>query len=98
LSFKHKIVKNNDVIVLATDGMYDNLFPNQILEILDRNVKKGFCVLDIAKDLARTAFDISLDPKCDTPFAQEARKYGYHYTGGKSDDICVIVSKVKIYN
>ena len=31
-----------------------------------------------------------------SPFAKRAREYRYHYVGGKSDDITVVVGQAKI--
>lgn len=35
------------------------------------------------------------DPKYQSPFSYAALSAGYHYLGGKLDDICVIITYLK---
>ena len=37
-SITHKFVKNNDIIISATDGLFDNLYVWEILNIINNNV------------------------------------------------------------
>ena len=50
----------------------------------------------IADLIAQQSFKNSLDVKFESPFAKEARRSGYQFTGGKSDDISVTVGRVEI--
>ncbi|XP_051153037.1 probable protein phosphatase 2C 26 isoform X2 [Andrographis paniculata] len=91
-----------DTIVMGTDGLFDNVFDREIVSVV------GSCrnVLDSAKELAKIAHDHSLDSNFDSPYSQEARTHGIDVpwwkkimgmklTGGKRDDITVIVAEVK---
>lgn len=48
----------------------------------------------LSKELADWAFVRSENEQADTPFAEEAQRAGHHYTGGKPDDITVVVSLI----
>lgn len=89
-------VQHNDVFVIGTDGLFDNLAANQIKIILDEEAKenKQFDCATAAKTIASYAFKLSLDPNYQSPFAKSARQNGMHFKGGKSDDITVIVAQV----
>jgi len=91
LAFQHEL-KENDILILGTDGMFDNLFDNQVLDLLNEN--KEWSVEEISKALGAIAFEKSLDTSYMSPFAVGARKAGFYFLGGKSDDITIIVAKV----
>jgi len=91
LAFQHEI-KENDLLILGTDGMFDNLFDKQILNLLNEN--KKWSVEEISTALGAIAFEKSLDTTYMSPFAVGAKKAGFYYVGGKSDDITIIVAKV----
>src|SRR5690606_33711540 len=75
-------VKENDLIVLATDGLFDNLFDKTILSIIKEHEdlqSTADAILKMAKEVAKNTF-------MDTPFSLNARKNGVYYRGGKVDD------------
>ncbi|XP_023523450.1 probable protein phosphatase 2C 55 [Cucurbita pepo subsp. pepo] len=82
-----------DVIVIGTDGLFDNVFAKEIEDILVAEV-----AVDTAEDLAGLLAELALCNSSDTvndgPFAEEAREAGRIHRGGKIDDITVIVAKV----
>ena len=85
-----------DVIIMATDGVYDNLNENQVIEAINRG--KNPSATRMAANIAEDARRQSLDMEADTPYAREAQKnrdamYA-NGKGGKLDDICCIVVKV----
>jgi protein phosphatase PTC7 len=84
-------VKNGDIVVLGTDGLFDNLFADEIVSI----VKEHSDVSVMGDTLVKKAFERAVSRE-DSPFAQGARKAGYFYNGGKLDDITVIVAKVHV--
>jgi protein phosphatase PTC7 len=90
-TFTHEL-KYDDIVIVATDGIFDNLFNSRILKIVEEH--KGESVREIADSLANTAFKLSINEKYKSPFAVGARKAGFYYLGGKSDDITVVVGKV----
>ena len=89
-------VKNGDILVVGSDGLWDNLHRNKIVDIVKpyfiRN--KGSIKDDvdiIAEIIAKEAEKYSLLQNYMSPFAENARNYNYEYIGGKPDDITVVV-------
>ncbi|XP_073144121.1 probable protein phosphatase 2C 26 isoform X1 [Henckelia pumila] len=91
-----------DMVVMGSDGLFDNLFDQEIISIV------GSCddVSDAAKALANLAHTHSKDSSFESPYSLEARVHGFDVpwwkkllgmklTGGKLDDITVIVGQVK---
>lgn len=70
----------------------------QIAEVVSSVLEtEAFDANRVAEAIAQRAFEDSLKEDFDSPFAQEARKFGYRgYMGGKSDDISVTVGRVQI--
>ncbi|KAL0585089.1 hypothetical protein ABG067_005226 [Albugo candida] len=91
-------VQAEDVIILGTDGLFDNMYPSQIASVLDALEPQFLCEPQLAEMaancIAHEAHQIANDKKCHTPFAIAARKAGYTYNGGKMDDITVVISIV----
>ncbi|TMW88503.1 hypothetical protein EJD97_018485 [Solanum chilense] len=91
-----------DTIIMGSDGLFDNIFDQEIVSVVTTNDD----VSNAAKALADLARNHSVDTKFDSPFSLEARArgfdvpwwkkvFGMKLTGGKLDDITVIVGKVK---
>ena len=118
-------VRAGDLVVVGTDGLFDNLFAMDILhalagnkEVLPEEKRRGKHVLsvpirtdagnqlwdvktgrprvrELAQTVAQHAHGIARDyDKPRTPFATEARLAGFHWDGGKLDDITVLVAEV----
>ena len=89
----------NDIILTATDGIWDNIFKNDILNIINNslnNFKNDFDLIkSISFNLSNLAFKNSNNKNFISPFALEAKENGFNYIGGKSDDITLITSLVK---
>ncbi|XP_058075471.1 probable protein phosphatase 2C 1 isoform X6 [Magnolia sinica] len=90
-----------DTIVMGSDGLFDNVFDNEIVSTISRfrDASEG------AKALAELASNHSKDINFDSPYSLEARSRGFDVplwkkvvgmklTGGKLDDITVIVGHV----
>ncbi len=97
------LVDDKDVIILASDGIFDNIFDEDILKCLSyRNWDRGSIEDSDAEQaaicLAEKASLLSKDQEYDSPFAQHAKKYNKNEPGGKVDDITVIVAQVKFIN
>ena len=83
------------IVVLGTDGLFDNLYAEEVVDEINAFLsQQDFDAAEIAKHLADSAFKLSLNTEDITPFAENARKAGYKYKGGKSDDITVVVAKI----
>jgi protein phosphatase PTC7 len=92
-------VQDNDILVVGTDGLFDNMFDEQIIEIFQPFIKQSEAILDlelVAQMIAKRAEELSLNPKWNSPFAKEAYRNYYDFKGGKHDDVTVIVSQIKI--
>lgn len=90
-------VKLNDVIIAGTDGLFDNLFDENILELVEGYLKiQKFDSQQIANVIAKKAFEKSMDRNWKSPFAVNAIKAGYRsQIGGKEDDITVAIGKIE---
>ncbi|KAM6550308.1 hypothetical protein CsatB_000116 [Cannabis sativa] len=78
-----------DVIVLGTDGLFDNMFVSDIEDVL-----KMFSSMGSAFWLAEFSRRYSLMKDRKSPFSEAATKAGHSHTGGKFDDITVIVARI----
>jgi protein phosphatase PTC7 len=101
-------VSPGDVIVQATDGLWDNLRDGEMCEIVGARVPPtgGAEVAALAEDLCAAASRNSVDEGYPSPFMQEAvragqiqmsifdKMQGIEPTGGKLDDITVVVAEV----
>lgn len=120
-------LRHGDVLVFASDGLWDNLFDQDVLRLVsgamtrlgawettDDGVKVAhdltpFTQLDghdekgkpaavtlqslLATEIVAAAKAASLNQRLNGPFAKEVKKYypQENWSGGKVDDICVIV-------
>ncbi|OMO79820.1 phosphatase 2C (PP2C)-like protein [Corchorus capsularis] len=87
-------VEPGDVIIAGTDGLFDNLSEDQILEAAARGIEQGLDPEDVAWPVAQRAYNVSMDGQAVTPFMQASTLAGKRHTGGKQDDITVIVSRI----
>jgi protein phosphatase PTC7 len=92
-----------DIIVSGSDGFFDNIFDQEILAVISESPG----IDESAKALAELARKHSVDVRFDSPYSMEARSRGFDVpwwkkllgaklTGGKMDDITVIVAQVNI--
>lgn len=80
-----------DSVVVATDGMLDNVFNSEVAAAVTLLRHQGHKCSEVAKKLADLAHSNALKTTGDTPFAAGAREVGKHWDGGKMDDITVLV-------
>lgn len=76
-------VKRGDVVVAATDGVFDNLFDYKIANLLPRSRNP-------AKKVVEAARHISLSPSGITPWSELSGE-----VGGKPDDITAVVLRIR---
>lgn len=62
-------VQANDVIILATDGVFDNVWPEEIVELAPKDVDS---VEDAALAIACRASEHANDPDFESPYSKEA--------------------------
>lgn len=86
-------VMPGDVIVLGSDGLWDNLAQDCVLESVRNCINRGARAPTMALDLARAAFEASTDKDAVTPYSLGATEaFDMVYSGGKKDDITVIAA------
>lgn len=91
-------VEDGDVILLATDGVFDNV-PDQLLVTEMRKVegeRDPTKLQGVANSIAFMARSLAFDGAFLSPFAQSARENGIDAIGGKPDDITVLLATVAI--
>jgi len=91
-------VQDGDVILLATDGIFDNV-PDQILIAeMDKvqNCKDIEKIQQCANGIALMARKLSRDPKFMSPFSVNALAAGIVADGGKPDDITLLLATVAL--
>lgn len=91
-------VAPGDVIVAGTDGLFDNLYKNEITAIVVHAARIGMDPQTTAQKIAALARQRALDKNRQTPFSTAAQEAGFRYYGGKLDDITVVVSYVASTN
>ncbi|KAK7847426.1 regulator of nonsense transcripts 1 like protein [Quercus suber] len=73
-----------DVIVTATDGLFDNLYEKEIASAVSNSLQASLKPQDIAEYLAMRAQEVGQSACVRTPFADAAHAAGYvGYTGGQ---------------
>ena len=106
-TFQHE-VQNDDLVLLATDGVLDNIFPEHMLKMIEEQSQEKLQsakeLTQLADTIAQTAFTLSQDSEFLSPFYINARKDAdpkvqekyKDKTGGKIGDITIIVGKVNL--
>ncbi|XP_075499451.1 putative protein phosphatase 2C 55 [Primulina tabacum] len=92
-------VEAGDVIIAGTDGLFDNLFPEEIEAIVKVSLEQNDIQPNLlAESLAKAALEKSSDRSCKSPYGVAAQAAGLEYSGGKSDDITVVAGYVRAYS
>ncbi|CAG8466869.1 16064_t:CDS:2, partial [Racocetra fulgida] len=88
-------VQKRDVVVIGSDGIFDNLYEDDILEEITKFThSQGDDPQVISDALAWRAKAASEDVNNVSPFQSRAMQEGLYYQGGKKDDISVLVAVV----
>lgn len=87
-------VAPGDAIVAGTDGLFDNLYNNEITAVVVHAIRAGFGPQVTAQKIAALARQRAQDKDRQTPFSTAAQDAGFRYYGGKLDDITVVVSYI----
>jgi len=84
-------MKRGDLIVMASDGLFDNLFTDEIEDVL-----KASDPDKIATNLAVSAMAAACSNQKETPFSERVgEETDQIWRGGKMDDITVVVYRVQ---
>lgn len=86
---------SGDTIIMGTDGLFDNVFLPKIIEQVKVFRKENLSPQHLAGKLISMAHEASLDKKVETPYSRGfTEAFNLSSTGGKPDDITVIVAYV----
>ncbi|ONH64946.1 Protein phosphatase 2C 7, mitochondrial [Cyberlindnera fabianii] len=87
-------VEKDDIVMFATDGVIDNIDVKDIELYLSDNENKGLD--EVSKTFVNNVAALSKDENFPSVFSQELTKItGQFYSGGKEDDITVVMVKVQ---
>ncbi|TDH67174.1 hypothetical protein CCR75_006609 [Bremia lactucae] len=84
-------VREGDLILLATDGLFDNVDEDVLLDMV--RLEPNVAIL--TQKLIAKAYDLSLDRTRDSPFARLAKENDLMWGGGMPDDITIIAARVR---
>ncbi|KAM8718517.1 hypothetical protein ACLKA7_001685 [Drosophila subpalustris] len=89
-------IQCGDILILATDGVYDNVCEETLVRVLSHaaGVTDPVKLQTYANCVALMARSLSFHPSHDSPFSQNARRHNIDAPGGKPDDITVILASV----
>ena len=85
-------LKHGDVVVMGTDGLFDNVYPEEAVAVVTALKRRGKSASVAASGLAEFAQHRAHDQQHMSPFAFSAKSRGHAYDGGKPDDICVLIA------
>ncbi|KAL6899453.1 hypothetical protein ACP4OV_006111 [Aristida adscensionis] len=84
---------DGDVVVVGTDGLFDNVSDDELERMVRMGTALRFTPRNMAEVVAAFAHEAARCTYRDTPYSVEKRKHhGTAATGGKPDDITVIVA------
>jgi protein phosphatase PTC7 len=82
-------LESGDVVLLATDGLWDNVPEKVITDVLKHVDSTN--IQQICNTVALIARRLSHDDQHKSPFALKAGEYGIATSGGKPDDITLVL-------
>ncbi|KAL6867274.1 hypothetical protein ACP4OV_015298 [Aristida adscensionis] len=89
-------LQEGDAIVTATDGLFDNIYEEEVAAVVSKSLEAGLKPTEIAEFLAARAKEVGRCGFGSSPFSDAALAAGYlGYSGGKLDDVTVVVSVVR---
>ncbi|PHT36763.1 hypothetical protein CQW23_24463 [Capsicum baccatum] len=69
-------IKKDDILIVGTDGMLDNMNESDIEEIVQRAIDHKLKADELARKIGNVALFNSLDRFADTPFARASKRKG----------------------
>jgi protein phosphatase PTC7 len=92
-------LRDGDLVVAYTDGFSDNVFPSEMVSICSLVARSGGSedvqVKSMADRMVEYALQCMYNTKRPSPFQRDAARHGYHFRGGKEDDVTVVVALVR---
>ncbi|XP_051196891.1 putative protein phosphatase 2C 23 [Lolium perenne] len=90
-------VRDGDVVVAGTDGLFDNVFDAELARVVRMGTAQGYLPKNMADVVAGIAYEMSRSRTKVSPFSTEYQKQatGVGFHGGKPDDITVVVAFVR---
>ncbi|KAJ3217104.1 hypothetical protein HDU67_008481 [Dinochytrium kinnereticum] len=94
-------VLEGDIVIMGSDGIFDNVFDEEVLEIVKGIVQGGNPALSdpqkITDALLLRSRDVSEDTRTmDSPFQTRAIQEGLYYQGGKLDDVTILAGVIRL--
>ena len=86
-------VRDGDLVILASDGMADNIFTYEVVQMAEKMYQNG-TLHELSKKLAKVAVDKAKKKEGTSPFAVKAKEWDIRYEGGKVDDTTVVVAEL----
>jgi protein phosphatase PTC7 len=99
---KYLPVQDGDYIIMATDGLWDNIFDEDVIDILTANIKKHnsrhLIVEATCEEMLKRTSAVSINSPRPvlTPFQRYATDNKRNWIGGKIDDISIIVGCISM--
>lgn len=93
-------LKADDIIVMCSDGISDNLYEWEIMHYIDSYLSGNNDLRNVAKKLLIKAKEVGFDDYAFTPYNEKVnalpqKKYGNNSsTGGKLDDMSLCIARV----
>eukprot|EP00873_Tetraselmis_striata_P008283 jgi/Tetstr1/428547/TSEL_018541.t1 len=87
-------VLEGDIVIMGTDGLFDNVFTDEIAHLAAVNKAGGADPAKSAKSIGTLAHVAAKDTEMMSPFGMAAQQVGFMFKGGKMDDITVVVSYI----
>lgn len=88
-------VKPGDIIILGTDGLWDNVFHDELVSVLKYCTTQKMGPGKMAQVVALYAQHRAADTQFASPFAYSAYQAGIRLMGGKMDDITIVAGVVE---
>lgn len=89
-------LQEGDAIVTASDGLFDNVYEEEVASIVSKSLGADLKPTEIAELLVARAKEVGRCGFGSSPFSDAALAAGYlGYSGGKLDDVTVVVSIVR---
>ncbi|XBH78886.1 hypothetical protein VPH35_105001 [Triticum aestivum] len=85
-------VRHGDVVVLGTDGLFDNMFDAELEVVVRMGMALGLSPKNMADVVAGIAYEMSTSKTKDSPYNADSRRIIDHRRGGKPYDITVVVA------